>query len=85
MNSAPTSAPQAVPTPPNSDAPPMTAAAIALSSYKSPASGPAERSCPVSSTAATPPHRPQIAYAPSFTAATGTPESRAASSLPPTA
>ena len=46
MRSAPVSAPHAVPIPPNSDVPPMTAAAIAFSSYSMPASGPPLRSWP---------------------------------------
>ncbi len=42
MTKAPTSAPRTVPRPPGSDAPPMTTAAIALSSNVSPVCGAAE-------------------------------------------
>src|SRR5262245_43909915 len=73
INNAPINAPHGVPTPPNSDAPPITAAAIAFSSYNRPASGPPDRSCPTRSTPARPAHSPEMTYALSFTHGTGTP------------
>src|SRR6478672_8080440 len=85
MMSAPQAAPIALPRAPERLAPPMTQAAMACSSKPVPAVGTPAPRRDVSSTPPTAASTPEITYTAVVTMATGTPASRAASGLDPTA
>ena len=82
--SAPSTAPRTRPRPPESAAPPMTAAAIALNSYVSPICGCTVALRPASRIPVTAARKPESTYAAMRTRSTFTPDSRAASRFDPT-
>ena len=85
ITNAPMAVPETVPTPPISDVPPMTALAIASSSYITPSFGCAVTRRDISTHPAIPASKPDSTYVNSFTPCTFTPDKRAASAFEPTA
>ena len=85
MTSAPISAPYTVPEPPRMDVPPMKQAAMASSSPPTPADGEPAAARAVVTMPAKAHIRPISMNTISFTRLTFTPDSRLASTLPPTA
>ncbi len=89
MNSskiAPAAMPRMRPSPPKSETPPTTAAAMAVSSHPlPPTEGSATFIRPITKTPTTPASTPLATYAHVVRRATGIPANRAASALPPTA